>query len=39
MKIREVAEITGLNQRTVCRLQKKDIEELRKQFVIPKETL
>jgi transcriptional regulator with XRE-family HTH domain len=34
MKIREVAEIMGLTQRTICNLQKIDIEELRKRFIV-----
>lgn len=32
LKIREVADMMGITQRTVCNLQKKDIEELRKKF-------
>ena len=37
MKIREVAEVMGLTPRTICNLQKINIDDLRKRFVVQEE--
>ena len=34
LKIREVAKIIGITERMVCYLQNKDLEELRKRFIV-----